>query len=451
VIVTTAGPADEAPVAWLPAPESAWRLPVVEIEPNAGFTDVAEPVEQALRADFGLQAVVLCPLCVERDAVGGYTRRVMVVEAVPASLPQSWRPLTVDAVTAAPFAVAEHRDLLHRWLSESAPDAVPPDRAAWARPGWAAGVGAWIARQLDDLGLAPSGPIATVKNWSLSCVLRVPTSSGDYYFKAVPPLFAREPALTDALARRHPGRVPEVVALNPEDGWMLMRAFAGSPLRQTEDWDEWEAALRGYAEIQIAWLNDLALLRRLGCSDRGPRRLAEQIDDLLADAQSGRGAVGLGHPRGLNEQELHELRALAPRLKAACAEWAAGGVPETLEHGDIHAENIAVRDGQFTYFDWTDGCIAHPFVCLTTLGENAKPALRDRLTRAYLECWRDLASRAELDMAVRLARPLGALHLAVSYYDIHHATEPMQRWQLAGATAFFLRQTLKDQNRLDPI
>ena len=40
----------------------------------------------------------------------------------------------------------------------------------------------------------------------------------------------------------------------------------------------------------------------------------------------------LGQPRGLTREQLAELRDLAPRLKSACAVWAAAGVPLTLEH-----------------------------------------------------------------------------------------------------------------------
>ncbi len=96
-------------------------------------------------------------------------------------------------------------------------------------------------------------------------------------------------------------------------------------------------------------------------------------------------------------------------------------------------------------FDWTDGCIAHPFVCLPALLENARPEWHAALTRAYLESWRGIASPAQLETALRLARPLAALHMALSYYDIHHAGEPMVRWQLDGGAPFFLREVLKHQ------
>jgi len=282
------------------------------------------------------------------------------------------------------------------------------------------------------------------KVWSISCVLRVPTSAGDLYFKAVPPLFGREPALTAALSQRHPGQVPEVVALDAAEGWMLMRGFHGTLLRETGDLGVWQAAVRAYARMQMAWLGDLAHLRRLGCPDRGPLRLAGQVDDLLAEEAFMR----VGQPHGLSVAQVAELRALAPRLKAACAEWAAAGVPLTLEHGDYHPENIAVAGNQFIVFDWTDGCIGHPFVCLATLRENAKPEWLAGLSEAYLEAWREIASEAQIETALRLARPLGALHMAMSYYDIHHAAEPLVQWQLDGGGPYFLREVIKQQASL---
>src|SRR5258707_915250 len=68
--------------------------------------------------------------------------------------------------------------------------------------------------------------------------------------------------------------------------------------------------------------------------------------------------------------------------------------------------------------------VAHPFVCLPALLENARPEWHAPLTRAYRESWRDIVSPAQLKPALRLARPRAALQMAFSYYDIPHAGEP---------------------------
>jgi hypothetical protein len=35
--------------------------------------------------------------------------------------------------------------------------------------------------------------------------------------------------------------------------------------------------------------------------------------------------------------------------------------------------------------------------------------------------------------------------MALSYYDIHHAAEPLMQWQLDGGGPFFLKQLLQQQ------
>ena len=54
---------------------------------------------------------------------------------------------------------------------------------------------------------------------------------------------------------------------------------------------------------------------------------------------------------GLSEREIDRLRALAPRLKALCQEVAAGPVPPSLAHGDLHRSNIMAAGQDVRLFD----------------------------------------------------------------------------------------------------
>ena len=256
LIVVTDQPDGEAPVAWLPPPASNWRLPSFPGEQHR-LPEDAESIRQALAVQWAVDGHVLCHLACKWNSDPGQREQVAVIEAARASLPADWRPLDMAGLLSASFENQNHFDLLQRWLSSSQPGALPPQRVAWARPGWRARAEEWIRQQLGSLGLTLTGPITTRKLWSISCLLRVPTSDGDYYFKAVPPLFGREPALTDVLARRHPGQVPQVVALEAGQGWMLMRGFSGTMLRESDDLAVWQAAVRAYAAIQIDWRADL--------------------------------------------------------------------------------------------------------------------------------------------------------------------------------------------------
>src|SRR5690606_14044007 len=139
--------------------------------------------------------------------------------------------------------------------------------------------------------------------------------------------------------------------------------------------------------------------------------LASQIDPLLADE-----AV----IAQLTTDEIVRLRALAPRLKAMCAELAAYAVPASLNHGDLHSGNITGETLRF--FDWTDACIGHPFLELCTVMaevDDAVPDGRERVLDAYLNQWHAFEPPERLRQMSRLANPLGPLHQAVSYQHIN--------------------------------
>src|SRR5438552_511329 len=92
-------------------------------------------------------------------------------------------------------------------------------------------------------------PCVSGEVWRLSAVLRGERPDGPVYFKAVFPLFHHEPAVTEALAAEHPSALPELVAVDHERGWMLMRELA-----RTHDWSApdvgWTRALHVFGEIQ---------------------------------------------------------------------------------------------------------------------------------------------------------------------------------------------------------
>jgi aminoglycoside phosphotransferase (APT) family kinase protein len=117
-----------------------------------------------------------------------------------------------------------------------------------------------------------------------------------------------------------------------------------------------------------------------------------------------------------------------------------------LVHGDLHADNIAVRDGAPVIFDWSDACVAHPFFDLTTLldGEflTALPAARARLQDVYFAYWAEYEPPERLRAAAALTAPLGLLHQAVSYQHIVISLEPEARWELIEGWVYFLRQLL---------
>ena len=105
-----------------------------------------------------------------------------------------------------------------------------------------------------------------------STVLRVPTPEGDLFFKAVAPVHHFEAGLTAKLAELQPTRVPELVDVDAERAWMLMRDGEDEAARadgRRYEPDSWEALFglwRATWRLRFAvW--GRGLRRLLGSSD----------------------------------------------------------------------------------------------------------------------------------------------------------------------------------------
>jgi hypothetical protein len=253
-------------------------------------------------------------------------------------------------------------------------------------------------------------------------VLVTPTSAGRVYFKAAAdlPLFVNEPALTQTLSELYPGHVPTLLKLDPAQRWMLMEDV-GAAARDTDEVD-FPAVMRAYGKLQLESADHLDKLFASGCIDRRLPVLVTQIDSLLSDPIT---------QSVLEAQEYATLVALAPQLKARCANVAEFNLPPALLHGDLHLGNITRRDNGYLFFDWTDACIGFPFIDLMLLYFSDEEGTDDPESRdAYLAAWRDFESPERLLELWELAKPLCALHQAVSYLSIVHHIEPLVREEL---------------------
>ena len=78
-------------------------------------------------------------------------------------------------------------------------------QALWERPGWFGETEARIDEMLlRQTSHTRTGPIEQVVVWTRSCVLRVPTESGSFYFKTASKALGSETGLTIELAKRFP-------------------------------------------------------------------------------------------------------------------------------------------------------------------------------------------------------------------------------------------------------
>jgi Phosphotransferase enzyme family len=322
--------------------------------------------------------------------------------------------------------------------------AAQPD-LLWTRPSWLAEADEWIRGQVDV-----TGELEQPHVYWWSTVLRVPTADGVVWFKACHPSHGFEPALTLELARLRPERVIEVVATDLDRGWMIT-ADAGQRLRELltspDDFARWEEFLPLHADVQLATADRTRLLLELGVPDERLAVLPTHLDEALAD----RRVLLVDREDGLDETQHAQLIASVPEVERLCAELAAVGIPETVQHDDLHDGNVFVREGEYVTFDWGDSCISHPFhTIVVTLRAAAwrhdlppGAAQLERMRDAYLEPFGSYGSRAELLDAFAIAYRLGTIGRAVSWYRAVKA-HPAIEAEDSDSVPYGLKLFLKD-------
>jgi hypothetical protein len=245
------------------------------------------------------------------------------------------------------------------------------------------GVDRAAAEQWIEAHVRPTGDVETAHERPWSTVLRVPLPDGPAWFKACSPVQAFEPRLTTQLFARWPDRVPEVLAYDKDRGWLLL-ADAGTQIAALGNPPEsWLAVLPLYAELQ---------------RDEAPHaddHLSHHVPDLRVATLPARYGDLLREDLPLESDEIAGLRGFAPQFEELCAELAACAVAETIQHDDLHMNNVYARNGELRVLDWGDSSISQPFASLIVvfrfLEERNRLPLDDpwfgRLRDAYLEPW----------------------------------------------------------------
>ena len=244
-----------------------------------------------------------------------------------------------------------------------------------------------------------------VRSWST--VLRVPTGEGEVFFKAA--LRATlDVVVTSTLARLRPDLVLAPLAVDLDRKWMLL-PDGGERLRE------------------------LSLERRpesLGaCSPPTPTYSSPPRTGSTAwSSRDSRTSGSGGSPRSQSSsgRSSGEQAPARDRFATLCLELAAFGIPETIQHDDLHDGNIFAGERGYRIFDWGDSVAAHPFLSLVValrgiayrfeLGDR-DPDL-ERLRDAYLERFTAYGTAAELRHAAELAEPLGMLSRAWSWWRV---------------------------------
>src|SRR5690606_30801787 len=131
-----------------------------------------------------------------------------------------------------------------------------------------------------------TGEIEQPHAYAWSTVLHVPTDQGKLFFKATAPETIYEAALTQSLARWFPDCMPDLVAVEPRRGWMLMRDGGEqlrASIRPTKNIEPWKPVIKRYAEVQIGLAQHVTEILSLRVPDYRLQTLPELFAHLLAD------------------------------------------------------------------------------------------------------------------------------------------------------------------------
>ena len=409
-------PAAQVPTAALPAgdlPETSAPIDAIEALLGRRIAPLwMRDVEVARDKQSGVM-VILAAAEPEADATGG--RAFVAAETAVGTLePEPTRPV------------------LRRWL-DSLDGRVDPRTPPWVSPSWYPRIAAWIEERMRFAGMPPIERPRIVYQSSVGAVLRTAAADRVTFAKCPASLFRAEAAVTRALAIRTPNLVPDVIDIEPTEGWLLMRDFGSRTLGEAPE-AEWAPALALLGQLQRTWVDGHDALLAAGAQRRPLVELTDRLPGIL-------------EPDGLGDRIAFEVREAWPatltRLVDACHELADIGIPDALVHGDVHPWNVAIFETGLRVFDWSDAAIGPSFLDLGLfLGRAEDVELRVVMRDAYVDAWAGVAPRARLERATELAMAIGAIYQVMTYQTLLPGLPPEDAAEFQGADVDWLGRAI---------
>lgn len=324
-------------------------------------------------------------------------------------------------------------------LAELRSNAPPPElRPRWMRRGWFDRASTWMRAAGTDAGRPLTGDPRPFFLRGISALLRAPTDGPDLFLKAVFPPFHAEPILTRLLAARFPEAIPTVIAVEPDEGWLIVEDIGSAWIGDVPEADRPAALGRGaraLVAIQRAMAPDAGSRRTLLEAGAPHRPLA----DLVASVTAAIGPDGFGV--GDDGIEPERARRVAEAVAAAVASVESVGIPETVVHGDFHSGNAALVGDRIVIIDWSDAAISNPAIDLVTWiawsGDRRNEV--DAATDAWVDAWSGAVDSDALRAIIDDVLIVGAAYQIVSYDGIRRNLEPATRYTMTGGGDHFLK------------
>ncbi|HET7474009.1 MAG TPA: phosphotransferase [Candidatus Limnocylindrales bacterium] len=324
-------------------------------------------------------------------------------------------------------------------LAEVRAGSPPPSlRPRWSRRGWFDRASAWMRAAAADAGRPLTADPMPFFLRGISALLRAPTDGPDLFLKAVFPPFHAEPVLTRLLADRFPDAVPPLLAIEPEEGWLLVEDIGSAWVGDIPEADRPAALGRGAAAlvaIQRAVARDEAA-RRVLLAAGAPHR---PLSGLVASVAMAIGPLGMGVGDPL--EPARAARVVAG-VEAAVAAVERVGLPESVVHGDFHSGNAAIVDDRIVIIDWSDAAISNPAIDVITwiAWSGSRQDEIDAAIDGWIDAWSGTVDAAELRAVIDDVRIVGAAYQIVSYDGIRRNLEPATRYTMTGGGEHFLKR-----------
>ena len=327
----------------------------------------------------------------------------------------------------------------------------------WHEADWRKQASDWIYTEAERQSIRITGEIEQPHTYAWSTLLHIPTDQGTLFFKATAHETIYEAALTQALAHWFPDCMPEFVSVDVARGWMLMRD-GGEQLRASirpiQDITPWKPVIGRYAEVQVGLAQHVTEMLSLRVPDQRLSVLPALFTQLLADESS----LMIDQEKGLTSAEFQQVKAKAARFEQICADLAAFGIPESLNHGDFHDGNVLIKDGRITFFDWGDATVTHPFVSLRTFFVSIEVALKlddyaftpemAGLLNLYLKPFEQFASKEDLLEAYEISKPVASVVKVLAWHQAITRMDAKLRKEYAWIVPELMREFLYHEKML---
>lgn len=315
---------------------------------------------------------------------------------------------------------------------------LPSSYERWQAEEFTAELSDWIGGEV--------GPVRSLEQVKLrvwASVWAAETDARRFYAKQNCELQGFEASLVATLAELAPDRVVPVAATDTARG-LLLTADQGRVLGEStadDDLDVWERVLVAGASLQRELEPHLGRLSALGLTTLGPQDAPGYAELRLEELSS----LPPTDPMALAGDEAEALRSSMSAVRGWADEVAALGLPLTLNHNDLHENNVFALGGSLRFFDYADSLLTEPLGVLLIplnmlahrLEANADDPRLWRAANAVLEVWSDRATmpelRAALPAALQLAR-LGRVEswarccVSMSATDLEEWGNTVPRW-----------------------